>query len=230
MGREVSRVAVRCVLVLALAGLVAGIGWLLVAETLVAVAHIVLADGTPSLVALPFDAALSGLCCLALLGCAGWLAMVTGLVAVEALAGATGRMTTAPLAGCLCPAALRRLILVGCGVAITAGMAGSPALATSADPATDRRHSALVGLPVPDRAVEADTLPLTHVRVGTGDCLWKLAEQALPANADNSAISAAWRAIHRANLDRIGADPDLVLPGTLLQIPDLYPPRPKEPS
>ena len=234
MGREVSRVAVRCTLMLAVTGLVASTVWRLVAGTILDSAALVLADGTAGLSGLEFDRALAVLCCLALLGCVAWLVVVTGLTAVEALSIATGQPFPARISSAgLCPGALRRLVLAGCGVALTAGLAGTPAWAEpahTASPADDPAPSALAGLPVPDRAVGTTGRAVAGVRISTGDCLWYVADRALPAHADNAEITAAWHAIHRANLDRIGADPDLVHPGTVLLIPDLDPPPRKESS
>jgi hypothetical protein len=34
-------------------------------------------------------------------------------------------------------------------------------------------------------------------------------------------ITAAWHRLHRVNAERIGADPDLILPGTRLVVPEL---------
>lgn len=34
-------------------------------------------------------------------------------------------------------------------------------------------------------------------------------------------VTAAWHRLHRANAERIGPDPDLVLPGTRLVVPEL---------
>lgn len=234
MGREVSRVAARCTLVLVVTGLVASIVWRLVAGTILDAADLVLTDRTAGSSGMEFDTALAVLCCLALLGCVAWLVLVTGLVAVEALGMATGQPFAARISSAgLCPGALRRLVLAGCGVALTAGLAGTPAWAHSARPASpadDPAPSALAGLPVPDRAVGTSGRAVAGVRISTGDCLWYVADRALPENAGNAEITAAWHAIHRANLDRIGVDPDLVLPGTLLLIPDLDPPPRKESS
>lgn len=229
MSHQLSRVGMRCAVMMTVAALVAGAVWLLVGDTTLALVNR-LSDGPGELARLSFDAALTAVCSLALVGCAAWLVVVTSLVAAEALAAAAGQTFAARVSPRLCPAALRRLALAGCGVALATGLAGTPALADpadTADPAAATPPATLVGLAVPDRTVGpgaplgASGPVVTTVRVSRGDSLWSLAEQALPANADNVEIAAAWRAIHRANPDRIGDDPDLIFPGAALQIPDL---------
>lgn len=158
----------------------------------------------------------------ALLGCSGWLWLVTTVTVVEVLRGRpradTGGLT-------------RRLVLVACGAAVMAGI-GGPAIATGgtgADPA-----DGLTGLPLPDRAVtsapaspQADeaapratpaaarTSPDT-VTVRPGDSLWSIAESALPSGVPPGEVDRAWRALYAANRDAIGADPDLIRAGTEL--------------
>lgn len=60
--------------------------------------------------------------------------------------------------------------------------------------------------------------PSTY-RVRTGDCLWTIAENLLPA-ASGDEVDEAWRRIHHANRDAVGPDPDLLLPGTTLRLPE----------
>jgi hypothetical protein len=99
----------------------------------------------------------------------------------------------------------------------------------------------LSGLPVPDRAVDghssaprrpsvrsspptsgAAPVPRT-VRVRAGDSLWAIAERLLPPGADDQRVSAGWHRLLHANLARIGANPDLIFPGTTLRVPVLEP-------
>lgn len=59
----------------------------------------------------------------------------------------------------------------------------------------------------------------TTYRVRTGDCLWTIAADLLPG-AGTAELDEAWRRIHHANRDAVGPDPDLVLPGTTLRLPE----------
>jgi nucleoid-associated protein YgaU len=54
--------------------------------------------------------------------------------------------------------------------------------------------------------------------VRPGDSLWAIAERTLPASADDAAVDARWRRIHRLNATRV-PDPDLIRPGTVLRVP-----------
>ena len=124
--------------------------------------------------------------------------------------------------------ALRRAVLLACGVAVVIG-AGSPARAGGGS-------DTLAGLPMPDRpvvqvreapgATARPTAPLparpaahqqgsVHV-VAAGDSLWAIAE-AHPA--PGTTTEARWRAIWEANLSVVGPDPDLIHPGQELSLP-----------
>jgi hypothetical protein len=121
-------------------------------------------------------------------------------------------VTGAGPAGCslLRPRLVR--VLVGVAVGVAVGTSG-PVLAAERDPAPS-----LAGLPLPERLPDAPS-PGDHHLVRTGDTLWAIAEQRLPAGAPAASVAAGWRAIHRANLRRIGPDPDLIRPGTVLHLP-----------
>jgi hypothetical protein len=56
-------------------------------------------------------------------------------------------------------------------------------------------------------------------RVLPGDSLWSIAASLLPA-ADAAEVDQAWRRIYRANRPAVGDDPDLLLPGTTLRLPE----------
>lgn len=64
-----------------------------------------------------------------------------------------------------------------------------------------------------------DTL---HV-VRPGESLWTIAAQHLGAGADNEQIALLWPRIHAANAGLIGTDPDVIHPGTSLNIPGTQP-------
>lgn len=209
------------------------------------------AQGDPmaALSRLDFAAALTAGCSLLLLGCAAWWLLVTVLVAAEAVA-IRGHSRDLRCLRRACPTSVRRLLLAACGVAVATGVAG-PALAAgghaagagAADaprvtrPVADGR---LAGLALPDRltAPEGLTTPTaqpeptalepTALVVRPGDSLWALARRLLPDDASETAIAAGCRALYRANADRLGPDPDLIYPGTRLDLPELDPPSRKE--
>jgi hypothetical protein len=119
----------------------------------------------------------------------------------------------------------RRLVLVACGVAVVAGTT-LPATASGGE-----GRELLVGLALPDRAVAPAAhrrhrpvvrtaaepgAPDTYV-VRPGDSLWSIA-RAHPGVA--TSVERRWRAIWQANRDLVGDDPDLILPGQALRLPD----------
>lgn len=61
------------------------------------------------------------------------------------------------------------------------------------------------------------------VVVRTGDTLWDIAARHLGPEADAASIATEWPRWHEVNRESIGADPDLLLPGTVL-----VPPPPAE--
>lgn len=66
-------------------------------------------------------------------------------------------------------------------------------------------------------AVVTHALHGTH-RVHAGESLWSIAEGMLPG-AGPSRLDGLWRRIYRVNRREIGADPDLIVPGTTLLLP-----------
>lgn len=176
---------------------------------------------------LPLDRAVADLAAALLMGCATWLWLLTSYVVVEAAHGRPGRPDEARWV----PVGLRRLVLSACGVAI-AGALAQPAVAATgnhlAHPPHSVVHSPVTGLPLPERAaVVRQAAPRPHHRVhpgltvvvARGDTLWSLAARDLPANAPDAVVARRWRAIYVANRDRIGPDPDLIVPGLLLRLP-----------
>lgn len=55
--------------------------------------------------------------------------------------------------------------------------------------------------------------------VRRGDTLWSIAREHLPPGASDEQVDAHWRRWYGANRDVIGADPDLITPGTRLTPP-----------
>jgi nucleoid-associated protein YgaU len=110
---------------------------------------------------------------------------------------------------------IRRWVLAACGVALAGALSTplgpAPALA---DPAPPTPTPVLTGLPMPDRALgPAHASPVVVVVVVVpGDSLWSIAAHHL-GRGDR------WPAIYRLNRAAIGADPDLIQPGTRLRLP-----------
>ena len=64
-------------------------------------------------------------------------------------------------------------------------------------------------------------VPGTKVVVDVGDSLWSLAARQLGGFATNADIARLWPAWYEANKSVIGEDPDLILPGQVLTVPEL---------
>jgi nucleoid-associated protein YgaU len=170
-----------------------------------------------------FDALIAGVAALA-----GWLvlarlAAAAVAVAVAALPGAVGR-TAAGAAEVLTPALLRGLVRMALGAAVVSGpvLSGPGAWA---DPVGDGG-----GLPVLDRVASIPRAPLpappTPVAAGPpdvvvrpGDCLWHIAERALPVDHTPADVARAWPRWYAANRTVIGPDPHLIRPGQRLRAP-----------
>ena len=82
-------------------------------------------------------------------------------------------------------------------------------------------------------AAEAPSAPATTHRVSAGESLWSITEELLGAGAagaptDPSSggppaqarVARAWPILYAANAESIGADPDIILPGTVLSVPE----------
>ncbi len=120
-----------------------------------------------------------------------------------------------------CPPWWRQAVLVSCGLVSVIGMA-VPAQAA------DQQHS-ISGLPLPDRPVASSSSaqpdakqPLPHARhhvVRAGETLWRIAEEALPADAPMGKVAASTQAIYQLNRQLIGTDPDVIHPGLRLRLP-----------
>jgi nucleoid-associated protein YgaU len=183
-----------------------------------------LAAGLPTV---PPDDVVAGLVAgstAAAVGCLTWLWVLTTLVVLDVLRG----RPTGPHG---VPPALRRWVLVACGVSLAGGLL-PPAYAErgTSEPSRPAASTLLVGLPVPDRATTTTqwlgllARPREHpgsavVVVAAGDTLWDLATHTLPVTADDAEIQRRWREIYRANRDVVGADPDLIRPGQRLSLP-----------
>lgn len=56
-------------------------------------------------------------------------------------------------------------------------------------------------------------------QVVPGDTLWDIVEAALGAGASNAEVAVAVEELYELNRDVIGDDPDLILPGQVLELP-----------
>jgi len=178
-----------------------------------------------------FDVALQALCAALLLAGWLWLQVAAAWLAVAAVARAARRPRLAAIADRLAsrctPTVLRRLVLAGCGVALSTGAVLPASAMTRAAPhglapdASDASASLpaphLAGLPLPDRV---DGPAWSWVSVRPGDSLWAITRRLLPADADDHAVAGACRRLVRANRTALGADPDLIHPGARLRVPD----------
>jgi nucleoid-associated protein YgaU len=97
-------------------------------------------------------------------------------------------------------------------------------------PGKGRQDVAPIRLGVPDRPTEGAPTRYTDLRSGReikttrvvrpGDSLWAVAAAELGPDATDSAVAARWPQWYAANRGVIGPDPDQILPGQVLRIPD----------
>jgi nucleoid-associated protein YgaU len=158
------------------------------------------------------------------------------------------------------PRGLRRAVAAALGVAVVAGAAGpalgdpsepstghAHRTSARAGKPTGVPTGVLNGLAVPDRTAGAATAarrpaarrpisqrpvvrPEGAVVVHRGDSLWSISADLLPPRATDRDITEAWHRLHRANSRRVGPDPDLILPGTPLAVPERSTPDREDPS
>ena len=162
-----------------------------------------------------------------------WLALTAVLTVVAASSSVVSGMA-ARAAQRLAPTAWRETVLAACGCAVAvlpvttawgvgvvqptaAAAAGSTAAVGGGDRGGEH-PGPLAGLPLPDRPVAGRTSPQLVV-VRPGDSLWAITARELGPYASDARIAHRWPQWYRANRDVIGADPDLILPGTVLQSP-----------
>jgi hypothetical protein len=171
----------------------------------------------------PFDQVVVWVAAAALVCCAAWAWVVTGIVVSQAVAG----RPRASVPGV--PGWLRYAVLVACGLAVV----GAGGAAHAHDPRDDDGarvdREVLAGLPPPERVLGALRPPApppappgapdrVHV-VRAGDTLWDIAAADLGGRADDARITHHWHRIYRLNRMAIGADPDLIEPGQQLRMP-----------
>jgi hypothetical protein len=183
--------------------------------------------------------------CWALLG---WVVLVLVVTALAAMPGRVGRFAS-DTAARLIPQAAQRAARIALGLTVAAGpiawacpAGAAPApgrVGSTVDaPRPDAEMLLLpdVGRPtnVATRTGDAERLneplspqhPPRHptrdgvaVVVEPGDCLWTIAARDLGHAASNAEIAAEWPRWYAANRTAIGPDPDLLLPGMVLDEP-----------
>jgi nucleoid-associated protein YgaU len=125
--------------------------------------------------------------------------------------------------------ALRRTATIGVGLVIGAGLGTGATAACDASPSLpdDLRWRPVANRIEPDpgasRAVGAE-----RYTVRPGDSLWRIAAEALQVRGRAptvAAVAAEWPRWYAANRDVVGADPDLIRPGQVLQVPPEGDPR-----
>jgi hypothetical protein len=154
--------------------------------------------------------------------------LLTAAGSLPGALGAAGRL----LARAVLPAGARRAAALALGVGIglggplLTGSALAAPVATSAVP--DWPAASLADAPVPDwPAPPAPNSPTPHPAgahvVVPGDCLWDIAADRLRAGTGraptDAQVATAVQSWWRANASAIGPDPDLLLPGQVLQPP-----------
>jgi hypothetical protein len=162
-----------------------------------------------------------------------WGAVGLGLTAAGALPGLAGHLARGLLHVVL-PAGARRAASLALGVGIglngtvvTGTVLAGPALAavpvTAPAPADagapEWPGAAPAGPTAPDWPESATTRQHVVVR---GDCLWRIAEAALPpgdGRPTDAQVARAVRAWWSANAAVVGRDPDRLLPGQVLHAP-----------
>jgi nucleoid-associated protein YgaU len=187
----------------------------LAATGVAAVAMLLLAPSVGTAGGDGFEGALVRGCAAIGCGCAGWGWLGVVAVAAEAL---RGPRTTVPRVMPGVPAVLRRLVLAGCGVALTA--TAGPALAGSGADTQHGMPQVLAGLPFPSRATDVLALDESVVVVRPGDSLWAITERRLAPGASDADITSGWQALYARNREVVGSDPSLIHPGQHLALPD----------
>ena len=155
--------------------------------------------------------------------CAGLAAVALSLGAVGSLPAAARRigaicvpLPTRPVAAIVLMVTLLSMACRSRSAAATV----SPPVVRLAEQADVERHRETA--PAPPSATAAGSTPATYV-VRPGDSLWRIAERALAdryGNPSSADIARFWPDIYDANRDLIGSNPNLILPGQHLHIPE----------
>jgi LysM domain len=138
---------------------------------------------------------------------------------------------TARLIAHVAPDHLRTLVRLACGVAAVAAAMPSAHASGAGLPAPDRPHTVQqapahtpAGRPVDEvhRQAVVDRHRTRTLVVRPGDTLWSIADAHLPSDATEADIAVAWPAWFRRNVGVLGDDPDLILTGTRLTVPNRF--------
>lgn len=161
-----------------------------------------------------------------------WLLVTVALTAGGHLPGALGRACRTAVRR-VAPVGVRRAVEVALGLSIVVGVVGAPPAAASPGAAGPAPAAASLDWAAPstadlDWAATPAAAPgpaeaTDSVVVQPGDSLWAIAERDLaartgtkPSDAD---VAQAWPSWWAANRDAVGADPDVISPGTELDPP-----------
>ena len=160
-----------------------------------------------------------------------WVACGLTAIAVSVLPGRLGRLGRA-VTDRVTPAALRRLMITAAGTSIM--LSPTAAVAAPATGGPQAPPGAVSALPPLGWPLDPRPGPVTghgsappgaqprsgdRVTVRPGDSLWSLAAQRLGARPSAARIQAEWPRWYAANRRVIGADPNLLQPGTSLLAP-----------
>jgi hypothetical protein len=178
----------------------------------------------------------------------GWMGLLTVLTAAARIPGLAGR-AAANTAVRIAPSVVTGLVRAGVGLTVVAApamvtmpaaAAGVPVAAHDAEDSEDLATAALPGVGRPgDAPVRAEFVAATNsqqpdspkdgrpghatttdaVVVRPGDCLWTIAARAIGPSATDAEIAATWPRWYARNRGVVGADPDLLIPGTVLRPP-----------
>jgi nucleoid-associated protein YgaU len=146
-----------------------------------------------------------------------WLSCAAALTATDLLRRGTTRRRLAV------PPGWHRLVAGLLGAGALCLPVGAHADVPGEDPVRDGSSpaaTAIDGLPLPDRprGAGARVPPASH-RVADGDSLWSLTREHLGGGASDARVACTWPRWYAANIDVIGPDPDLLIPGTVLRAP-----------
>jgi nucleoid-associated protein YgaU len=172
----------------------------------------------------------------------GWVVLALVVTALGSVPGGVGRLATGAALR-LTPPTIRRAARFALGLAVVAGPVAVASTASAAplitqavatmDPSANVSDVLLlpdVGRPGSSESASASANShaagtgsrreeVTAVVVKPGDCLWTISATSLGPGASNADIAAEWPHWYAANRHVIGADPDLLLPGTTLRAP-----------